>query len=464
MGTSLLAYWTLARGQVRERNIDEIVRILAKEHIDSVPTLLSNIDAVQTALPIASYSTLRSYCKSIADALNPAMKPQSFAPPARTTRPVARPVSRGYSSRGQTFPAEVTPHAYEVTHDWLAKEDAKDISPLAVRAPVKMPFQVGAVVHETPSQDSMVNDSWEKRFRELQAIYNAQKKAADLEQGTPAQPEPEPTEKKRKPSKTQLVTEAPSSFLKRLQQQAEGESTIVSEPLEMGLVWMTQFGFTASTILLAAFWISADESEKGNFVTTMLTCAIAAGAYYAKGTGYGEVSYNGRKVPLARYIDWITTTPLMLYELCHLGGATFSTTLFILGCDLITLSFGLVSAFLDRKGSSRQMLTWFFSAGFFYVMMMLALHGEVARGTALNQAQWVQDLFNQLTILTSITWSCYPIVVFLGRAECHLITKEMEEFLLVVLDILSKMGMEALIVVSHVSGHGGSSSDSSGSA
>ena len=196
----------------------------------------------------------------------------------------------------------------------------------------------------------------------------------------------------------------------------------------------------------------------------MLTCAIAAGAYYAKGTGYGEVSYKGRKVPLARYIDWITTTPLMLYELCHLGGATFSTTLFILGCDLITLSFGLVSAFLDRKGSSRQMLTWFFSAGFFYVMMMLALHGEVARGTALNQAQWVQDLFNQLTILTSITWSCYPIVVFLGRAECHLITKEMEEFLLVVLDILSKMGMEALIVVSHVSGHGGSSSDSSGSA
>ena len=79
-------------------------------------------------------------------------------------------------------------------------------------------------------------------------------------------------------------------------------------------------------------------------------------------------------------------------------------------------------------------------------------------------AQWVQDLFNQLTILTSITWSCYPIVVFLGRAECHLITKEMEEFLLVVLDILSKIGMEALIVVSHVSGHGGSSSDSSGSA
>ena len=36
-------------------------------------------------------------------------------------------------------------------------------------------------------------------------------------------------------------------------------------------------------------------------------------------------------MPLARYIDWIFTTPLMLYELCHLGGADFSTTLLIIG-------------------------------------------------------------------------------------------------------------------------------------
>ena len=153
----------------------------------------------------------------------------------------------------------------------------------------------------------------------------------------------------------------------------------------------------------------------------------------------------------------------MLYELCHLGGADFSTTLFILGCDLITLSFGLVSAFLDRKGASHRMLTWFVSAGFFYVLMMMALHGEVARGTALSQPEHIQHLFNQLTILTSITWSCYPVVVFLGRAECHIITKEMEEFLLVVLDILSKMGVEALIVFSHVSGHGSGSDGSTGS-
>ena len=109
------------------------------------------------------------------------------------------------------------------------------------------------------------------------------------------------------------------------------------------------------------------------------------------------------------------------------------------------------------------MLTWFFSASFFYVLMMFALHGEVANGTALEQPAEVQDLFRKLTILTSISWSLYPIVVFLGRAECHVITKEMEEFMLVVLDIISKMGCESLIIT-HVVTHGSSSSaGSSGS-
>ena len=99
------------------------------------------------------------------------------------------------------------------------------------------------------------------------------------------------------------------------------------------------------------------------------------------------------------------------------------------------------------------MLTWFFAAGFFYVMMMVALHGEVANGPALAQPQAVQDLFQSLTILTSISWSLYPVVVFLGRAECQVITKEMEEFLLVVLDIISKMGVEALLILSTMSAH-----------
>ena len=49
--------------------------------------------------------------------------------------------------------------------------------------------------------------------------------------------------------------------------------------------------------------------------------SIAAAAYFAKVTGMSDVVIAGRKVPLIRYIDWIATTPLMLFELCVIGGA-----------------------------------------------------------------------------------------------------------------------------------------------
>jgi len=247
-----------------------------------------------------------------------------------------------------------------------------------------------------------------------------------------------------------------------LQPAAQEETTIDTEPLEHGLVWLVQIIFTVSTVVLAAFWKMAAPEDKPMFVTCLLTCAIAAGAYYAKATGHGDLRMaSGQVVPLARYIDWIATTPIMLYELCRLGGADLSSTIMILGCDLICLSFGIMSACLDRQKSSRQMLAFFLAAGFFYVFMMFALHEQVAQVTVLEQAQWVQDLFHQLEVLTAVSWSCYPIVVFFGRASCQIISKESEDFLLVLLDMISKVGMEALILYAHINGHGSSSSAAS---
>ena len=46
-----------------------------------------------------------------------------------------------------------------------------------------------------------------------------------------------------------------------------------------------------------------------------LVMAIAALAYLAKISGMGEIKLDGRKLPIIWYIDWITTTPLMLFEL-----------------------------------------------------------------------------------------------------------------------------------------------------
>lgn len=85
------------------------------------------------------------------------------------------------------------------------------------------------------------------------------------------------------------------------------------------VAWVVQILFTLASLLLLALWIRHVHPEA--YVVTFFVTSIAAAAYFAKVTGMSDVVIAGRKVPLIRYIDWIATTPLMLFELCVIGGA-----------------------------------------------------------------------------------------------------------------------------------------------
>ena len=56
------------------------------------------------------------------------------------------------------------------------------------------------------------------------------------------------------------------------------------------------------------------------------------------------------------------------------------------------------------------------------------------------------QLFNDLEVLTIVSWSFYPIAVLLGRAHFGLITQSVEDGFICILDIVSKIGMEGLII------------------
>ena len=55
------------------------------------------------------------------------------------------------------------------------------------------------------------------------------------------------------------------------------------------------------------------------------------------------------------------------------------------------------------------------------MIMLYTLHKEVANGTVLEKSEGIQELFHHLESLMIVLWSLYPVVVFLGRAQCHLI-------------------------------------------
>ena len=245
-----------------------------------------------------------------------------------------------------------------------------------------------------------------------------------------------------------------------------------------GVAWVTFALFLLGAAALLVLWSFMDESRTEPFVGCFFVCSIAAMTYFCKASGYGEIKINGTArlehigrlqplphahahahgwrpkharlqpltptvagtlVPIARYIDWITTTPLLMYELGHLAHASTANTMMLVGSDILMIAAGILSACLDRQRQYRMILFYFAVSCVFYVVMLCIINVRLANGTVLQQTDSVQELFGYLKVLTSTVWTFYPIVVFLGRAQCHLISKNTKECLFCFLDLAAKL-------------------------
>lgn len=231
------------------------------------------------------------------------------------------------------------------------------------------------------------------------------------------------------------------------------------------LCWFTQFAFSISTIVLLVFYASYDHPAP--FVNTFFVQAIAAIAYFVKASHAGDLVISDVHIPFVRYVDWITTTPLMLYELCHIAHAESHVIVMVLGCDIITLFLGISSAVIDQEKYLGVKYTLFIIAIAFYVLMVCTLITDVAQPlydeandhssqTSYSYAvdethhdssiKHTIELFDSLEVLTIVSWSFYPLAVLLGRAHFGIITQSVEDGFICILDIISKIGMEGMII------------------
>ena len=245
------------------------------------------------------------------------------------------------------------------------------------------------------------------------------------------------------------------------------------------LCWTTQYIFSISTIVLLIFYGSFDHPAP--FVNTFLVQSIASIAYFVKASHVGEMKIGDTPVPFVRYVDWITTTPLMLYELCHIAHAESHVVVMVIGCDLITLGLGISSAVIDQEHHFGVKYTLFAIAAAFYILMVCTLVMDVAHPLydaakahhdddhyiaaddhADSNIEETVILFDNLETLMIVTWSFYPIAVLLGRAHFGIITQSVEDGFICILDILSKIGMEGMIIAYAVQHYQGSSGDDDG--
>jgi bacteriorhodopsin len=144
-----------------------------------------------------------------------------------------------------------------------------------------------------------------------------------------------------------------------------------------------------------------------------IVTTIASLAYLTMATGHGFViKCNGRAFYYARYIDWIFTTPLLLWDALVLAGTGFSSMVvtFMITFDILMIAAGLIGELIEDS------FRWaFFGFGmlFFIPIIWYLCRADGSDGVMCGAATGltpIERLSQQVIFLTWFLWMFYPIV------------------------------------------------------
>merc|ERR1712100_432914 len=127
------------------------------------------------------------------------------------------------------------------------------------------------------------------------------------------------------------------------------------------------------------------------------------------------------------------TTPLQLIDLLGFAGATSDTTFFLLGVDFLMIIAGLIGAFVE--GDEKY-------AFFGFGMLMFA---PIIYYLLVDLKESAKGVYNKISMLTAITWACYP-VVWLFAEGSNKLSADTEAYAYTFLDILSKSVFGFIII------------------
>jgi len=186
--------------------------------------------------------------------------------------------------------------------------------------------------------------------------------------------------------------------------------------------------------------MSRKASDRTFEMLTFFICAIAALAYLAMASGHGYIQL-GRAQPVyyARYIDWILTTPLMLWDLLELAGADGHTIFIAVTMDALMIGAGLIGALLIE-----HKIRWaFFVMG--CVFFLFVVNDLVAHLKSNKFGSAAQAVYANVTKLTIFMWTLYPIAWALTEGTDALGANS-AALLYTVIDVISKCVFGFLIV------------------
>jgi bacteriorhodopsin len=196
-------------------------------------------------------------------------------------------------------------------------------------------------------------------------------------------------------------------------------------------------------------------------VASFFVCAIAAVAYLLMARGQGDilvtqtdvlltpiggiVKSTDKVVFVARYVDWVVTTPLLLIGLIGVavkegkGRGLVGTAI---GADILMIVTGLFGALsIDETNK----YTWFIVSCFFFLIVLAVVWGPV-KAMAAAEGGAASALYNKLLGILTVLWFIYPVLWLLGSEGTGAISLNAEVGVFAVIDLLAKVGFGLVLV------------------
>lgn len=209
--------------------------------------------------------------------------------------------------------------------------------------------------------------------------------------------------------------------------------------------WLGLLAMGAGTVPPLWNWATrssaSGESHARYYATLAGVTGVAALAYLAMALGLGSVATPGGDLPVARYLDWLITTPLLLLYLGLLARPSRRVLAGLIAVDVVIIAGGIAA--VVTAGTRSWALFGLAAAA--YVALVYGLLVTLPRSASAERDR-VRAVFGTLRNITVVLWTLYPVVWVLAPTGLGLLTSSTEMLVFVYLDVVSKVGFVVVAV------------------
>ncbi len=192
------------------------------------------------------------------------------------------------------------------------------------------------------------------------------------------------------------------------------------------------------------FWVWSRDPKgvpKDEYWVAMVIPIWSGLMYFGMLTGQTVIEMPGRDpLYLGRYLDWIVTTPLLLWALVSTAHFRRHMQRPLLAGVIAANIMMIVAGFMgDWASQDWAKWTWF-TIGVVCLLIILAITWGRLRATAYEQGDDVGRAYVKVAAFLSLAWLGYPLIWALGPSGVGALPIDTELALFVLLPIVSKVG------------------------